>query len=86
MFGYEFNEAVDFKNELKLSLEQAPLLPKQLSLPLVDVDGEEMYLVEAWKKPRPPLPRLPAPNPDLYRVEIRRESRRGEKDMRVVTL
>lgn len=88
LFGYELNEAVDFKNELKLSLEQAPLLPKQLPLPLVDVDGDEIYLSETQRKPRSPLPRTPtpAPDPDLYRVEIRRESRRGKRDVRVVTL
>jgi hypothetical protein len=85
IFGYELDEAVDFKNELKLSLEQAPLLPKQLKLPLVDVDGEEMDLDQVPRKPRPPQPKPPAPA-DLYRVEIRRESRRGEKDIRVVTL
>lgn len=86
LFGYELNEAVDFKSELQLSLEQAPLLPKQLSLPLADADGDEISLDEIQKIPRSPLPRTPAPDPDLYRVEISRETRKGKRDVRVVTL
>ncbi|WP_215397300.1 hypothetical protein [Rheinheimera oceanensis] len=88
IFGFELNDAVKFKNELKQSFEQAPLLPKQLYLPLVDVEGEEIYLRDAPRKPRTPPPRLPVPAPasDLYRIEIKRESRRGKKDIRVVSL
>lgn len=86
IFGDELDEAIDFKRELELSLEQAPLLPKQLALPLVDVDGEEIYLGQLPRKPRQPQPRQPMPNPDLYRVEIIRDSRRGERSVRVISL
>lgn len=86
IFGDELDEAIDFKRELELSLEQAPLLPKQLALPLVDVDGEEIYLGQLPRKPRQPQPRQPMPNPDLYRVEIIRDSRRGERSVRVLSL
>lgn len=86
IFGDELDEAIDFKRELELSLEQAPLLPKQLALPLVDVNGEEIYLGHLPRKPRQPQPRQPMPNPDLYRVEIIRDSRRGERSVRVISL
>lgn len=86
IFGPELDESIHFKRELQISLEQAPLLPKQLALPLADVDGEEIYLDQLQRKPRPPQPKSPAPDPDLYRVEIRRESRRGEKDVRIISL
>lgn len=87
IFGQELDEAIDFKNELKLSLEQAPLLPKQLSLPLVDVDGEEILIEQLpRRKSRSPQPKPPTSDPDMYRVEIWRESRRGERDIRVITL
>ncbi len=86
IFGAELDEAIEFKNELKISLEQAPLLPKQLKLPLVDIDGEEIFLEAITRKPQQPLPKPPAPVPDLYRVEIWRENRRGERNVRVVSL
>ena len=86
IFGAELEEAAAFKNELNSSLEKAPLHPKQLSIPLVDVYGEGIYLSEPPKRPRTPLPKSPAPNPELYRVEIRRESRKSVKDVRVVSL
>lgn len=86
IFGHELDEAIDFKRELRASLEQAPLLPKQLALPLADVEGEEIYLDQLPRKPRQPLPRQPMPNPDLYRVEIIRGSRRGERSVRVISL
>ncbi|MDF1629135.1 MAG: hypothetical protein P1U78_04985 [Alcanivoracaceae bacterium] len=86
IFGHELDEAIDFKRELRVSLEQAPLLPKQLALPLVDVDGEEIHLDKSPRKPRQPQPRQPMPNPELYRVEIIRESRRGDRGVRVISL
>lgn len=86
IFGSELDESIGFKRELQISLEQAPLFPKQLGLPLSDVDGEEVYFDQVQKKPRLPQPKPPAPDPDLYRVEIRRESRRGEKDVRIISL
>lgn len=86
IFGPELDDSIDFKRELQISLEQAPLFPKQLALPLADADGEEIYLDQVTRKPRPHQPKPPAPDPDLYRVEIRRESRRGEKDVRIISL
>ncbi|HHH7389040.1 TPA: hypothetical protein ACP2SZ_005118, partial [Escherichia coli] len=86
IFGSELEEASAFKNELKSSLEKAPLHPKQLSIPFVDAYGEEIYVNEPPKNPRTPLPKSPAPDPESYRVEIRRESRKSEKDVRVVSL
>ncbi|MAS66540.1 MAG: hypothetical protein CMK82_06955 [Pseudomonadales bacterium] len=86
IFGSELDDSIDFKRELQISLEQVPLFPKQLALPLADAYGEEVYLNQVTRKPRPPQPKPPAPDPDLYRVEIRRESRRGEKDVRIISL
>ncbi|UAW99579.1 hypothetical protein KEM63_06330 [Halopseudomonas nanhaiensis] len=86
IFGSELDDSIAFKRELQISLEHAPLFLKQLALPLADADGEERYLDQVTRKPRSPQPKPPAPDPDLYRVEIRRESRRREKDVRIISL
>jgi hypothetical protein len=86
IFGGELDEAVDFRNELMISLEKAPLLPEQLKLPLVDIVGDDINFRRALRKRRRPAPQLPTPDPELYRVEIRRESRQGKRNIRVVSL
>ena len=62
IFGSELDDSIDFKRELQISLEQVPLFPKQLALPLADAYGEEVYLNQVTRKPRPPQPKPPAPD------------------------
>jgi len=87
IFGSEAEEAPEFMNELKNSLENAPLYPQQIHLPLVDTDGEEL-ISEGKKqsKPRTPQPRVPPPIPDQYRVEVWRENKKGKRNVRVTSL
>lgn len=85
LFGDELDEAVDFRDELRSSLEQAPLLPKQLNLELQS-DSEEENETMPKRESRRPRPSPPAPKPEAYRVEIWRDNRRGDRYIRVVSL
>jgi len=87
IFGSEAEEAPEFMNVLKEALEQIPLFPEQMQLPLVDINGEG--LIQDGKKqtkPRPSQPRKPVPIPEQYRVEVWRENRKGKRNVRVRSL
>jgi hypothetical protein len=87
IFGTEAETSPDFMNEIKTSLEKTPLLPQQIQLPLVDLEGEPLsYEGEKQTKPKPYKPRTPVPKSDLYRVEIWRENKKGKRNMRVISL
>lgn len=74
IFGPELEEAPDFVNALKDSLEQTPLLPRQIPLLLVDAYGKELIPDRTKRRaPRPSQPPQPAPVPEHYRVELWRE-------------
>lgn len=84
IFGSELEDAPEFASALKDSLEQTPLLPKQIRLPLVDADGNELIPERKGKRePRPSPPPQPAPIPEHYRVELWRESKNGKRNIRV---
>jgi hypothetical protein len=87
LLGKESTMAPEFMARLEESLREAPLQAKQLFL------SDEGYLCEpaenipekkATSRPRQPGPALPPDN--QFRVEIWRESKRGKKHIRVVSL
>ena len=87
VFGDELKEAPEFVNALEDSLAKAPLLPRQIKLPLVDALGND--LIPGGKKrrevPRPSQPPQPVPVPEHYRVELWRESKQSKRNVRVST-
>lgn len=84
IFGSELEDAPEFANALKDSLEQTPLLPQQIRLPLVDADGKELIPDSTRRRDsRPSQPPEPAPIPEHYRVELWRESKNGKRNVRV---
>lgn len=87
LFGDEATEAPRFMPELQRSLEQTPLHHQQLPL-LPDATGQDRGLTSVEKKRRPrPSPSLPtAPPPQHLRVEVWRDSKTGQRNVRVVQL
>ena len=87
IFGDELEEAPDFYNGLKESLERAPVIPKQIELRLVDVNGEELERpIENPKPPRKPYPKSPVPIVEQFRVEVWRETKNSKKNVKVSKL
>lgn len=87
IFGSELATVPEFVNDLRSSFERAPLYPEQTELVLVDANGELLLPgIEKKKKTRLPKPGQPVPEPDQYRVEIWRENRRSERNVRVIKL
>jgi hypothetical protein len=87
IFGSEIETVPGFMVDLKESFEQTPLSPQQMQLPLAGVE-DEILLPDTEKptKSRPTQPREPVPVPELYRVEVWRESKKGKRNVRVVNL
>ena len=85
LFGGEADTAPGFMCDLRTSLEQAPLFHQQLPLLPDTVDTE---LVSGTKKEKTRSPRqLPsAPPPQHLRVEVWRDSKNGQRKVRVVQL
>ena len=87
IFGSELETVPEFVNDLRDSLEKAPLYPEQTELALVDADGELLTpSIEKKEKTRRPNHRQPVQVPDQYRVEIWRENRRSKRNVRVIKL
>jgi hypothetical protein len=85
IFGSELEDVPEFATDLRSSLKQAPLYPKQAELELVDEEGKPLFQAsEKKKRTRTPLPSQPIP--DQYRVEIWRENRRSKRNVRVIKL
>lgn len=85
IFGSELEEVPEFVNDLRSSLEMAPLYPVQTELELVDIDGLPMIATNAKRKrSQVPVPSNPVPDPDHYRVEIWRENRLSERNVRII--
>jgi hypothetical protein len=87
IFGPEIETTPGFMIGLKESFEQTPLFLQQIQLPLDSVESE-ILLPDTKKqtKPRPTKPKSPAPAPDLYRVEVWRESKKGKRNVQVISL
>lgn len=87
IFGKELEAVPEFVNDLRSSLEKAPLYPVQTELELVDIDGLPMMSTALKiKRSRGLPPSDPIPAPDHFRVEIWRENRRSERNVRVIQL
>ncbi|HDY7622145.1 TPA: hypothetical protein RQJ82_004463 [Vibrio vulnificus] len=90
IFGAELEEAPEFYNDLKESLERTPVVPEQMELKLIDANGEELTYPQKQpkqpKQPRNPQPRTPAPPVDQFRVEVWRETKNSKRNVKVTTL
>lgn len=87
MFGDEAESAPDFMSEMKISLENTPLLATQLKLPLT-VSEQEAFLQTINKTRQPSKPR-PKPEPPIgqqFRVEVWRDSKKDKRNVRVIKL
>lgn len=87
ILGTEMEESPEFMNELKVSLESTPLLPQEVQLPLAGI--EEVELIPKEKKRnhiQSPQPKKPIPEPEQFRVEVWRESKKAKKNVRVISL
>ena len=87
LFGDEATTAPEFMHKLQESFKQAPLLPQQLKL---FPDAQEQDAVvphsEKERRPRPPRPIPFTLPPDKFRVEVWRESKTGQRRVRVIQL
>jgi len=87
LFGDEAADAPGFMSDLKQSIERTPLFHQQLPL-LPDATEQDTGFgtLEKKRKPRPP-PSLPvAPPPQHLRVEVWRDSKHGQRKVRVIQL
>ena len=87
LFGDEAADAPGFMCELQKALEQTPLFHQQLPL-LPDAAEQDMEFAIGEKKRKPrPSPSLPtAPPPQHLRVEVWRDSKNGQRNVRVIQL
>lgn len=87
LFGDEAAEAPGFMSDLQQSIERTPLFHQQLPL-LPDATEQDMGFgtLEKKRKPRVP-PSLPVvPPPQHLRVEVWRDSKHGQRKVRVIQL
>ena len=86
LFDNEVNDTDGFLEKIREELECAPLLPEQLNW--LD-DAEEDFEIETLSEPKKPkkksIPMIAIPS-QRYRVEIWRESKKGEKQIKIVEL
>jgi hypothetical protein len=90
LFGDDATAAPEFMQDLQKSFEQVPLFPIQLPLDL-EIAEEQIAMLAGDKTPkaRPYLPLPSTPNmplPQHFRVEIWRESKKGQRHVRVIKL
>jgi len=87
LFGDEAADFPGFMCDLYKSLEQAPLLHQQLPL-LPNAQEQDMELATGSKRRKSrPSPALPAvPQPQHLRVEVWRDSKKGQRKIRVIQL
>lgn len=88
IFGSEINTVPEFVADLRQSLEQTPQDLEQIQLPLVNSAGELLLPStekRGSKKDRQLPKRDPVPDPDHYRVEVWRESRKGKRNVRITS-
>jgi len=87
LLGVEADESPEFLRRLEESLEAVPLHPEQLVLPMDLPTETEAAIEEDFERRRTaPRPKPIAPPPERFRVEIRRESKRGKKSVTVTIL
>lgn len=87
LLGEEALTSPEFMQSLKNSLEQTPLNPEQLSLLLNTPEFEpEVLGSEKERRPRPSRPMPSAPPLQQLRVEVWRESKQGQRKIRVTQI
>ncbi|WP_337247336.1 MULTISPECIES: hypothetical protein [unclassified Vibrio] len=79
IFGTELEEAPEFVNYLKDSLDQTPVVPEQMELRLIDYNGDDLTIPDQRPQtPREPQPKRSPPSVDQFRVEVWRETKNGK--------
>lgn len=87
MFGEEASSVPGFMCDLQKSLEKLPLFHQQISLLPEPTEQElEVSTRENERKPRPSRQIPSAPPPQHIRVEVWRESKKGQRKVRVIQL
>lgn len=87
MFGEEASSVPGFMRDLQKSLENLPLFHQQVSLLPEPTEQElEISTREGERKPRPSRQIPSAPPPQHIRVEVWRESKKGQRKVRVIQL
>jgi hypothetical protein len=87
LFGDEGSDAPEFMRKLEEYLEQAPVFHEQQKLPFDTVASDDLLPnADKGQKPRPSRPKPTLPPLLQFRVEVWRESKKGQKKVRVVTL
>lgn len=87
LFGDDAASSPEFMHKLQESLEQKPLYPQQLPLLLDTTEHDaELPIGEKERRPRPIRPVPSAPPPQQLRVEVWRESKKGQRRIRVIQL
>jgi hypothetical protein len=80
LLGEEASSAPDFMRELRESLANAPLFPQQIPLVLDAPLPEALSLDrDIDRQPRPSRPKRPVPPLHQLRVEVWRESKKGQR-------
>lgn len=85
LFGDDAATAPEFMKKLQESFEQTPQFPQQLPLPL-DTLEQELPGNNKERQPRPSRPKPSLPAPQQFRVEVWRESKKGQRRVRVIQL
>jgi hypothetical protein len=86
LLGEEVEGNPEFMRDLKASLNEAPKFPEQLPLLDTTEQDSELHLGEKKKGTRSPRQTPIAPPSNQFRVEVWRESKKGERKVRVVQL
>ncbi len=87
IFGIELEEAPEFVNYLRDSLEQTPVVPEQMELRLIDYNGDDLTIPDQRPQtPRAPQPKRSPPAVDQFRVEVWRETKNGKRNVKVTSL
>ena len=81
ILGEGVHEVPEFMDELKDSLEKTP---SQMLLPIEESEFQPVFAEkDDDKKPRVPKPKIHVIRPEQYRIEIWRESKQGQRNVRV---
>ena len=87
IIGSDAPTAPEFLKSLNDSLRNTPLIPDQLSLALEEFEEEPIPEEKNQNQaPRLPRPKEALPPANQFRVEIWRESKKGNKTVRVIEL
>jgi hypothetical protein len=90
LLGDEASTNMDFMDKLRDSFSDAPRFHQQLALSLPGADGEELPKLDKTgqrSKPTFPSPSKPSlPPTQLFRIELRRESKKTNRTVRIIPI